>query len=295
MRATKLRHTPLSADILFTTGRRAQARRPGTPYCGADMTDPAAPGAGNQPGEPPARATRFGWMKEPPWPSVLLTAGGILVMLLIALAIPALREALSLALHGDTSGLRDHLHDLGVWGGVLVIVLGAVHAVVWYPSEILNLAVGYVYGFVGGLALLMVAWTVCAIIAYGIGRRIGTPVLQKLIGPDRFEYLEALIERGGVMLLLIVRLIPIVPFAPFCIVAGSVEVPFWRFLWTSIVAYIPLTAMFAYFGSQLNEPFSLTDPVLWIGTTVLIGLVVAGHYAGKALHRRHVAETNSGE
>jgi len=257
------------------------------------MSDPTASEAGNRAGGgEPSRNSRFAWVKEPPWPSVLVTVAGIVVMLLIALAIPPLREALQLALHGDTSGLREHLLDLDFWGGVLVVALGAVHAVVWYPSEILNLAVGFVYGFWGGLALLMTAWTACAIVAYFIGRRVGTPVLTKLVGKERFEYLEAIIERGGIMLLLIIRLIPIVPFAPFCIVAGSVEVPFWRFLWTSVIAYVPLTALFAYYGSRLEGAPSLTDPVIWIGAAVLIGLVVVGHFAGRNLHRRHMADNN---
>ncbi len=240
------------------------------------------------------RGSSFSWMKDPPWPAVFITLGGIVVMLLVALAIPPLRETLNLALHGDTSGLRTELRGMGAWGGIVVVVLGGVHAVVWYPSEILDLAVGYVYGFWVGLGLLMAAWALCAVIAYAVGRGVGRPLLEKIVGPDRFSYIEQLIARGGITLLIIVRLIPIVPFAPFCMVAGATGVPFWRFLWTSVIAYIPLTAMFVYLGTRL-ETVSATDPVVWIGAALLVALVIAGHYAGRALHRRQQAEAGSGD
>ena len=37
-----------------------------------------------------------------------------------------------------------------------------------------------------------------------------------------------------------------------------------RFLWTTVVGYLPITAYFTYLGSQL-ESFSIEDPIVWIG------------------------------
>jgi uncharacterized membrane protein YdjX (TVP38/TMEM64 family) len=47
----------------------------------------------------------------------------------------------------------------------------------------------------------------------------------------------------------------------------------WRFVWTTAVGYIPITAVFAYLGSQLEE-LSLDDPVLWGGAALLIVLLL---------------------
>ena len=57
-------------------------------------------------------------------------------------------------------------------------------------------------------------------------------------------------------LLLAMRLIPIIPFSLFSIVAGAARVPLPTFLWTTVVGYLPLTALFVYLGSQLEEPLA---------------------------------------
>ena len=73
-----------------------------------------------------------------------------------------------------------------------------------------------------------------------------------------------MIERGGVPLLLALRLIPIVPFSLVCYAAGAARVPLWRFIWTTLVGYLPITALAVYFGTRL-EGLSLTDPLV-LGT-----------------------------
>ena len=74
-------------------------------------------------------------------------------------------------------------------------------------------------------------------------------------------------------LLLSMRLIPIVPFSLFSYAAGAARVPLGRFVWTTVIGYIPLTVVFVYLGSQLEE-LSATDPFLWIGALVLIALIL---------------------
>jgi len=84
---------------------------------------------------------------------------------------------------------------------------------------------------------------------------------------------ERAVERGGVTLLLAMRLIPIVPYSLFSYAAGSARVPLWRFTWTSVVGYLPLTVVFVYLGSRLEE-LSPTDPFLWLGAAVIVALLV---------------------
>ena len=100
-----------------------------------------------------------------------------------------------------------------------------------------------------------------------------SPILYRFINRERFDRFELLAERGGVTLLLSMRLVPIVPFSLFSYAAGAAKVPLGRFVWTTAIGYLPLTAVFVYLGSQLEE-LSATDPVLWIGALVLIALML---------------------
>ncbi len=211
--------------------------------------------------------------RRPPLRGVLVALVGIALLAALVLAIEPLRSGVSSAVAGDTAGLRDDLRGLGVTGALIVLVLGLVHVVVWYPAEILDAAVGYVYGFWVAMPLIMAVWLISALVAYWVGRHAARPVLYRFIDRERFDRFELLAERGGVTLLLSMRLVPIVPFSLFSYAAGAARVPLGRFVWTTAIGYIPLTAVFVYLGSQLEE-LSATDPLLWIGALVLIALVL---------------------
>jgi uncharacterized membrane protein YdjX (TVP38/TMEM64 family) len=206
------------------------------------------------------------------WTGVAVTVAGILVGVAVALAVPSLRHAVSDALHGDTAALRDDLNGNAA-GALLVLWLALVHVVVWYPAEILDAAAGYVFGFGVGFPLVLAAWTVSAVASYEVGKHAARPMLYRIAGEQRFQRMEGVIHRGGVLVLLAVRLIPIMPFSLMGYVCGAARIPRWRFLWTTVVGYAPITAYFTYVGSKL-QGFSAEDPILWIGGAALLLAIV---------------------
>ncbi len=203
------------------------------------------------------------------WTGVAVTAAGVVLGLAVAAAIPPLREAVVDAIRGNTDEVRADLRDLDAWGVVLVAALAIVHAVVWFPAEILNAAAGFVYGFGPALPLVLASWTASAMLAYEIGRHAARPLLYGLLGRRRFEEVEGLVDRGGVTFLLAGRLVPIVPISLLSYVCGAARVNRWRFLWTTAIGLAPITAYFVYLGSRLQE-FSLSDPVVWLGAAALV-------------------------
>lgn len=194
----------------------------------------------------------------------------------MVLAIPELRASFEAALHGDTDEVQRQIDQLGVTGPLLILALALVHAVVFFPAEILDAAAGFAYGFFAGLALMMLGWLLSGLVCFAVGRSVARPLLDRFFGTERFERIERAIERGGVTLLLAIRLIPIVPFSLVSYAAGAARVPLWRFVWTTTVAYIPITALSVYFGTRL-EGLSLTDPLVWGSAAALLALLFVGH------------------
>ena len=194
-------------------------------------------------------------------------------MIGLTLAIEPLREAALDVISGETASLRGDLRDLGAGGVAMIAALAALHTFIWYPAEILDAAVGYVYGFWPAMAILVVCWTAQGMLAYEIGNRAARPILNQYIDPGRFERVERAIDDGGVTLLLAARLVPIVPFSLFSYVAGAAAVPRVRFMWTTAVGYLPITAIAVYLGTQLEE-FSITDPRIWIAAGAIIALLL---------------------
>jgi uncharacterized membrane protein YdjX (TVP38/TMEM64 family) len=210
--------------------------------------------------------------------AVTLTGIGLLVAL--AFVVDPLHEAVKAALQGDNAEVRHQIDRLGAAGPLLILALTLLHAVVFYPAEIVDAAAGFAYGFFPALALMTVGWVLSGLICWAVGHRVARPLLDRWFGEERFERVERAIERGGPSLLIAMRLIPILPFSIVSYAAGAARVPAWRFVWTTALGYLPITAIAVYFGTRL-EGLSLTDPLVLGSALALLALLAVGHRAAR--------------
>jgi membrane protein DedA with SNARE-associated domain len=203
-----------------------------------------------------------------PWTEIGLTLAGIALLAAVVLLVPELRRACEAAIQGDSTEVRRQIDGLGIGGELLILAMA--------------------------LALVTLGWMASALLCYAFGRSVARPLLDRWFGAERFERLEGMIERGGVTLLLAVRLIPIVPFSLAGYAAGAARVPLWRFFWTTLVGYMPITALAVYFGTRL-EGLSLTDPVVFGSALVVIALLALGHWIVRRQASREAAAAAGSE
>ncbi len=220
-----------------------------------------------------------------PWAEIAVTVAGIVLLAVLAFAVEPLREAIRAALQGDNAEVRHQIDRLGAAGPLLILALTLIHAVVFYPAEIVDAAAGFAYGFVPALALMMAGWLLSGLVCWAVGHRVARPLLDRWFGEERFGRVERAIERGGPSLLIAMRLIPILPFSIVSYAAGAARVPVWRFIWTTAVGYLPITAIAVYFGTRL-EGLSLTDPLVLGSALALLALLGVGHWAARRQSRR---------
>jgi uncharacterized membrane protein YdjX (TVP38/TMEM64 family) len=236
------------------------------------FTSPAAERAAE---EGPARPGR------PSLLAVAVTLAGIAVMALGVVLVDPLRDAVSAAFRGDTAEVREEVRGLDFWGPLIILALCLIHSFVFYPAEIVDAAAGFVYGFGPALALVMAGWMLNGLTCWAIGRNVARPLLERLLGRERFDRTEAMIERGGASLLLGVRLVPIFPFSVISYAAGAARVPLARFVWTTALGYLPITAISVYLGTEL-ESLHPTDPLVLGSVAALLALLWIGHRIGRS-------------
>jgi uncharacterized membrane protein YdjX (TVP38/TMEM64 family) len=212
--------------------------------------------------------------------AIAVSVAGIALMALLVWLVDPLGDAVSAALRGDTAEVRSEVRELDFWGPLTILALCLIHSFVFYPAEIVDAAAGFVYGFGPALALVMAGWLLNGLACWAIGRSVARPLLERLLGRERFDRTEAMIERGGISLLLAVRLVPIFPFSVISYAAGAARVPLPRFVWTTAVGYLPITAISVYLGTEL-ESLHPTDPLVLGSIAALLALLVIGRWVAR--------------
>lgn len=170
-------------------------------------------------------------------------------------------------------GIERWLEAWGPWAAVLSALLMLAHAVLPFPAELLAIANGMMFGFVPGLALTWSSAMLSALLSFGLARAFGWPLVRGLLPPARQRQLTLWVGQTGVPTLLLVRLIPLIPFNLVNYAAGLTGVRTATFAWTTAIGILPVTIVSTLVGSHMLEP----GPVLWLASAGLAALVLLGH------------------
>lgn len=173
----------------------------------------------------------------------LLRSPGLRGLLLLGLASWALLYSLDAM--GGAASVRER------WGLAAAAILVPVHAVVAvspFPSEVVALMHGAIYGFALGWAFTWAGWLLGAGLEYGLFRRIASDV-----GASGSARLPTWLARFPVQHPLFLILGRLIPFGNHAVnaLAGSCRVPPWRFAWASALAFLPFSALVAGISSGL--------------------------------------------
>ncbi|XP_041104748.1 transmembrane protein 64-like [Polyodon spathula] len=158
--------------------------------------------------------------------------------------------------------VRQYLKDLLVWVesldslvGALLCIVGLI--IVSFPCGwgyiLLNVAAGYLYGFVLGLGLVMVGVLIGTFIAHVVCKRLLTEwVLIKIESSEQLSAVIRVVEGGsGLKVVALARLTPI-PFGLQNAVFSITDVPLPNYLVASSVGLLPTQLLNSYLGTTLR-------------------------------------------
>ena len=118
---------------------------------------------------------------------IWLTLAGIAALAALVGLVPPLRDGVASALSGDAGELRLELLELGPAAVLVLVGLMLVHAIVPFPSELVNAAAGFVYGLWLGFPLVLAGWLVSALATYAIGRGAAWHLSHRALPPARLR------------------------------------------------------------------------------------------------------------
>lgn len=210
-----------------------------------------------------------------------MTRAGVLALVLVGLV------GLALTLGPpDTAAIRSGVDAAGAWGPALFFSLYVGLALIPCPKALLTAAGGALFGLWAGAALSLAAALIAAVIAFGVGRLLGREAVDRLIR-GRLARVDALLADHGLSAVLIVRLVPLVPFIAINYASGLSGVMFRHYLLGSAIGMAPGSLAYAALGAYGTNPWGLAA-----AGSALILLVGGGSWWARRLdtHRASDAE-----
>ncbi len=204
----------------------------------------------------------------------------VLLVLLIALA--ALTWKLSTWL--TPQQLQQVLQQTGSWAPVLYIGLFVLLPAFFFPVAVLALAGGLLFGLWWGSVYTFIGAVLNCAMMFLLARYVGRSQVQRLVeqklSPQWQRRLQMADGKEGFLLLIILRLIPAVPYNLINYTFGLTGISFSSYLLASAIGIIPGTFAFINIGDKTLEAGS---PSFWIAIGLLVLLLVVTGLLGKKL------------
>lgn len=167
------------------------------------------------------------------------------------------------------------------WTPIFVVTLYVLSSAVMFPNTVLCFATILVWGTHPGLIYATVGSLLAALAAYAGGRYYGAAPLGRLDIQGLSRMRDAL-QKGGVVQITILRLLPLAPFSIVNLMAGAARVRVWPFALGTLFGMLPGNLLFTAFGRQLRQLLANPTPM---EVAVMVGVTLAMSAAFWYLHR----------
>ena len=213
-----------------------------------------------------------------------LTKAGALILIVIGAVVLALILGTP-----DIAAVRSRVDAAGLWGPALFFALYTGLALIPWPKALLTAAGGALFGLWAGAGLALAAALVGAVISFGLGRLLGREVVDRLIR-GRLARVDALLADHGLSAVLIVRLVPLVPFIAINYASGLSGVRFRHYVLGSAIGMVPGSLAYAALGAYGTNPWGLAA-----AGSALVLLVASGSWWARRLNAREMSSSTTAQ
>ena len=168
----------------------------------------------------------------------------------------------------------------GFWGPIIYIILYAIRPLILFPSTVLTLAGGFVYGPVLGVVYTVIASNISSTIAYFVGHFFGEDMLKDDGSDNLIQRYARRMRENSFETVMIMRFI-FLPYDAVSYLAGFLRIKYPPFILATELGSIPGTMAFIGFGASI-ETFDGALPKL---NPITLGFSVAIFIISIALSR----------
>ncbi|MCH2547979.1 MAG: TVP38/TMEM64 family protein [Alphaproteobacteria bacterium] len=203
----------------------------------------------------------------------------IILVVLIAVSVAAFfllggQEYISLATLQEHHAVFIQYYDANPVKVVMIFIAGYVFftALSLPGAAVMTLLGGALFGLGLGTAIVSIASTAGATLAFLASRFVFGSAIQQRYG-QRLEKINEGIAREGGYYLFALRLVPVFPFFLVNLAMGVTSIAVWKYVAVSWLGMIPGTIAYVFAGTELAQVASLSDV---LSPTLILAFVVLG-------------------
>ncbi|PKM78381.1 MAG: hypothetical protein CVU90_02450 [Firmicutes bacterium HGW-Firmicutes-15] len=163
-------------------------------------------------------------------------------------------------------GLKEYIASCGVFGPIVYMTMFSVIP----AGSVIAIAGGMAFGMFFGTLYTIIGAMIGATVAFYISRLLGRGAVEKLV-KGKMQKFEDGIEKGGFLLILILRLIPIIPFNVISFGAGLTSIKYIDYIFSTMIGIIPGVLVFTNLG---DKALNVRSPEFIIAVGILSLMVI---------------------
>jgi uncharacterized membrane protein YdjX (TVP38/TMEM64 family) len=214
----------------------------------------------------------------------------IIIIAVIALGI---RHYFSMYDRVNGENIQAFIQDFGVWAPVVYAFIYTISSPIPFGTVLLSPLSGLLFGTFWGTLLVISVATLSSLIPFTLARQLGREwVESKLKGKKLDDFYQRSKGQGGFLFVLVMRLVPVLPWEVQNYVAGVTQVALPVYLIATLLGIIPGSTALVLLGD------SAADPTSWkFIVAVALNVLVMGStpFIASYLRKRRQAEEGEGD
>lgn len=173
----------------------------------------------------------------------------------------------------------------GVWGPLIYILLYAIRPLILFPSTLLTLAAGFVFGPILGVLYTIIASNISSTVAYFVGRFFGKDVLQDNEADTLIQRYAQRMRENSFQTVMIMRFI-FLPYDAVSFVAGLLNIKYWPFILATALGSLPGTIAFVGFSASIESFTGAVPEINPVTLGISIGIFIVSILLSRILKKR---------
>lgn len=207
-----------------------------------------------------------------------------MALILVLVALVAITARLLLGDAWTLEAIGQRVDGAGAWAPLAFVAVYALATVLLLPGAPLTIAAGLLFGPIVGVACAWAGASLGASGAYGIARAgRGAPHAWL---HRRFARATRFVEERSLGSVLLLRLVPLVPFNALNYGLGFAGVPPRAYVLGTMIGILPGTTAYVLFGAAAGSSASFTSPSFYVPLGIAIALAAIGYVVARRLSPR---------